>query len=153
VWISETADMSLTYQSGTGAIRTAGTSYFQLLVRTVHQVVKGFAICGLSSGHVWCLTPWYKGAVDNYSAGQDIPDFFLVTKLIYRVIQKEYLHFQKFILQVLLDIGRHAIYRLKGELLKLFSHLKGTRCEPHVWCGRCQIDNPALPTLVAACHR
>jgi hypothetical protein len=46
-----------------------------------------------------------------------------------------------------------AIYRLKGELSKLFSHLTGTRCEPQVWRGRCQIDNPTLPTLVTACHR
>jgi hypothetical protein len=40
--------------------------------------------------------------------------------------------FQKFILRVLLNIWRLAIYRLKGELLKLFSHLTWTRCEPHV---------------------
>jgi hypothetical protein len=48
---------------------------------------------------------------------------------------------------------RRVIYRLNGEFSKLFSHLTSTRCEPHVWRGRCQIDNPALPILVAACHR
>jgi hypothetical protein len=42
------------------------------------------------------------------------------------------IHFQEFILQVLLNIRRRAIYRLKGELSKLFSHLTSTRCEPHV---------------------
>jgi hypothetical protein len=68
----------------------------------------------------------------------------------YRVIKKE-VYFQKCILQVLLNIWRRAIYRLKGELSKLFSHLTSTRYEPHVCRGRCQIDNPALPTLVAAC--
>jgi hypothetical protein len=62
-------------------------------------------------------------------------------------------NFQKFILQVLLNIRRRAIYRLKGELSKLFSHFTNTQCEPHVWRGRFQIDNPALPTLVAAYHR
>jgi hypothetical protein len=62
-------------------------------------------------------------------------------------------HFQKFILQVLLNMWRCAIYRLKGELWKLFLHLTSTRCEPHVWRGRCQIDNPALPTLVTERHR
>jgi hypothetical protein len=36
---------------------------------------------------------------------------------------------------------------------KLFSYLTSTRCEPHVWRGRCQIDNPLLPALVTACHR
>jgi hypothetical protein len=41
-------------------------------------------------------------------------------------------HFQKIILQVLLNIWRRAIYRLKGELSTLFSHLTSTRCEPHV---------------------
>jgi hypothetical protein len=59
----------------------------------------------------------------------------------------------KIILQVLLNIWRCAIYRLKGKFSKLFSHLTSTRCEPHVCRGRCQIDNPALPTLVTACHR
>jgi hypothetical protein len=46
-----------------------------------------------------------------------------------------------------------AIYGLKGELLKLFSHLTSTRCGPHVWRGRCQIDSPALPTLVPVVDR
>jgi hypothetical protein len=63
------------------------------------------------------------------------------------------IHFQEFILQVLLNIWRSAIYRLKEELSKLFSHLTSTRCEPHVWRGRCQIDNPALPTLVPVVDR
>jgi hypothetical protein len=66
---------------------------------------------------------------------------------------KRSIHFQKFILQLLLNIWRHAIYRLKGDRSKLFSHLTSTRCEPHMWRGRCQIDNPALPTLLAACRR
>jgi hypothetical protein len=57
------------------------------------------------------------------------------------------------IFQVLLIIWWCAIYRLKGKLWKLFSHLTSTRYEPHMWHGRCQIDNSALPTLVAACHR
>jgi hypothetical protein len=60
---------------------------------------------------------------------------------------KRSINFQKLILHVLLGIWRRAIYRLKGELSKLFSHLTSARR------GRCQIDNPALPTLVAACHR
>jgi hypothetical protein len=52
-----------------------------------------------------------------------------------------------------LNIWRCAMYRLKGELSMLFSHLTITRCEPHVWRGRYQIDNTALPTVVAVCHR
>jgi hypothetical protein len=39
------------------------------------------------------------------------------------------------------------IYILKGKPSKLLSHLTSTRCEPHVWRGRCQIDNPTLRTL------
>jgi hypothetical protein len=58
---------------------------------------------------------------------------------------KRSIHIQKFILQALLNIWFHSIYRLKGELSKLFSHLTNTRCEPHMWRGRCHIDNPALP--------
>jgi hypothetical protein len=60
---------------------------------------------------------------------------------------KRSIHFQKFILQVLLNIWWHAVYWLKGELSKLFSHFTSTRCELHVWRSRCQIDNQALPTL------
>jgi hypothetical protein len=41
-------------------------------------------------------------------------------------------HFQTFILQVLLNILRCAVYRLKGELSKLFSHLTSTQSKPHV---------------------
>jgi hypothetical protein len=48
---------------------------------------------------------------------------------------KRNIHFQKFILQVLLTIFWCAIYRLKVELSKLFSHLTSTQCEPHVWRG------------------
>jgi hypothetical protein len=73
-----------------------------------------------------------------------------------RIIQgysKRSIHFQKIILQVQLDIWWHATHRLKGENSKLFSHLTSTLCEPHMWRGRCKIDNLALPTLVAACHR
>jgi hypothetical protein len=66
---------------------------------------------------------------------------------------KRSIHFQEFILQVLLNIRWCAMYRIKGELSKLFSHLTSTRCEPHVWHGRCQIDNPALPTLVPVVDR
>jgi hypothetical protein len=66
---------------------------------------------------------------------------------------KRSINFQEFILQVLLNIWRRAIYRLKGEHTKLFSHLTSTRCEPHMWRGRCQIDNPALPTLVPVVDR
>jgi hypothetical protein len=44
-------------------------------------------------------------------------------------------HFQKFIFQVLLNIWRRAICRLKWEISKLFSHLTSTRCERHVWRG------------------
>jgi hypothetical protein len=61
--------------------------------------------------------------------------------------------FQEFILQVLLNIWRRAIYRLKGELSKLFSHPTSTRCEPHMWRARCEIDNSALPTLVPVVDR
>jgi hypothetical protein len=39
---------------------------------------------------------------------------------------------KKCILQVLLNLWRRDIYRLKGELLKLFSHLTSTQCEPRV---------------------
>jgi hypothetical protein len=53
-------------------------------------------------------------------------------KKIVRGYSKRSIHFQKFILQVLLNIWWRAIYRLKGELSKLFSHLTSTRCEPHV---------------------
>jgi hypothetical protein len=52
-----------------------------------------------------------------------------------------------------IGLWRRAIYRLKGELSKLFSHLTSTRCGPHVWRGRRQIDNPALPTLVSVVER
>jgi hypothetical protein len=45
---------------------------------------------------------------------------------------KRSIHFQKIILQVLLRIWQRAIYRLKGELSKLFSHLTSTRCETYV---------------------
>jgi hypothetical protein len=48
---------------------------------------------------------------------------------------KRSIHFRKFILQVLLNTWRCAIYRLKGELSELFSHITSTRCEPHVWRG------------------
>jgi hypothetical protein len=65
---------------------------------------------------------------------------------------KRSIHFQKFVSQVLLNTWRRSIFRLKGELSKLFSRLTSTRCAPHVQRGRCQIDNPALRTLVAACH-
>jgi hypothetical protein len=60
---------------------------------------------------------------------------------------KRSIHFQKFILQVLLNIWRRAIYKLKGEFSKLCSHLTSTRYEPHVWRGRCKIDNIALSAL------
>jgi hypothetical protein len=50
----------------------------------------------------------------------------------YRIIQKDVHIFKKIILQVLLNIWRRAIYRLKGELSKLFSHFTNTRCESHV---------------------
>jgi hypothetical protein len=66
---------------------------------------------------------------------------------------KRSINFQEFILQVLLNIWRRAIYRLKGELSKLFSHLTITRCELHVWRGRCKIDNPAVPTLAPVVDR
>jgi hypothetical protein len=84
------------------------------------------------------------------------PIFFIIGHLYvsqvgpWQIIQgysKRNINFQKFILQVLFNIWPRAIYRLKGELSKLFSHLTSTRCEPHVWRGRCKIDNPALPTL------
>jgi hypothetical protein len=77
--------------------------------------------------------------------------FFLICRAAFkRYIQgcsKRSIHFQKFILQVLLNIWRRTICRLQGELSKLCSHLTITRCEPHVRRGRCQIDNPALLTL------
>jgi hypothetical protein len=65
-----------------------------------------------------------------------------------RIIQgysKRNTHFQKFILQVLLNIWRRAKNRLKGELSKSFLHLTSTRCEPHVWCGTCQIEIQLFP--------
>jgi hypothetical protein len=58
-----------------------------------------------------------------------------VINLLYIIIQgysKRSIYFQKFISQVLLNIWRHVIYRLKGELCKLFSHLTSTGREPHV---------------------
>jgi hypothetical protein len=79
-----------------------------------------------------------------------LPPFHVV--LYIQGYSKRIIHFEKFILQVVLNIWWCAVYRLKGEFSKLFSHLTSTRCEPHVWRGRCQIDNPALPTLVAACQ-
>jgi hypothetical protein len=93
--------------------------------------------------HIWkaCTPLWHTHA-------------YIPKKIYYTgLLKKRSRHFQKLILQVLLNIWRCAKNRLKGELSKLFSHLISTWCEPHVWRGRCQIDNPALPTLVAACHR
>jgi hypothetical protein len=71
----------------------------------------------------------------------------VVTAVAVQGYSKRSIHFKKIILLVLLNIWRRAVYRLKWELSKLFSHLTSTRCEPHVWRGRCEIDNPALPTL------
>jgi hypothetical protein len=53
-------------------------------------------------------------------SGDNIPLFILMG------YSKISIHFQKFILRVLLNIWQCAIYRLKGELSKLFSHLTST---------------------------
>jgi hypothetical protein len=78
--------------------------------------------------------------------------YSLYEKLIQGYSERS-IHFQKCIFQVPLHIWRCAIYRLKGELSKLFSNLTNTGCEPHVWRGRCQVDNPALPTLASVADR
>jgi hypothetical protein len=81
-------------------------------------------------------TPWsilcYKTILNSRSNS-------IVTYVPWKIqgYSKRSIYFQKFILQVLLNIWQCSIYRLNGELSKLFSHLTSTRCEPHVWCGRC----------------
>jgi hypothetical protein len=70
----------------------------------------------------------------------------------YRVVQKELYTFKNVFYKYYWTYG-DLLYTDWTELSKLFPHLTSTRCEPHVWRGRYQIDNPALPTLVAACHR
>jgi hypothetical protein len=104
---------------------------FLLLIFELHVSVRSFPI-SISQTPIWysltaCLS-WES--VQGYS--------------------KRSIHFQKFILKVLLNIWRRAIYRLKGRLSRLFSHLTSTRYEPYVWRGRC---NPAFPTLVPVIDR
>jgi hypothetical protein len=67
---------------------------------------------------------------------------------------KRNIHFQKFILQVLLSIWRSAFFFLdEGRTLKdIFTPYKHSMWAPRV-TRQCQIDDPALPTLVAECHR
>jgi hypothetical protein len=86
----------------------------------------------------WCLV------TTNFCVNKT-KQFQLRPLLTIQGYSKRSIHFKKLILQILLDIWRRAIYRLKGDLSKLCSHLTSTRCD--VWRGRCQIENPVLPTL------
>jgi hypothetical protein len=61
---------------------------------------------------------------------------------------KRRIHFQKCILQELLNIWRRAIYIYWRENSQvMFIPYNHSICEPHVWRGRWQTGNPALPTL------
>jgi hypothetical protein len=86
--------------------------------------------------------PGTHGKVKSLTAWSYLLSLCWVDREVYKIqgYSKRSINLQKFILQALLNIWRRAVYRLKGELSKLFSHLTSARCEPHVWHGRCQIE-------------
>jgi hypothetical protein len=125
MWQHHTLKRDLADVPRTGATRNATTFSQMLVVQTATRRRWAAAQrrgCGI-----------FYGQIGNEADLLRVILFSCVhhCHVIYRVIEKS-INFQKFILQVLLNIWRRYIYRLKGELSKLFSHLTSTRCEPHV---------------------